>query len=76
MTIFWRKSQSRLDTVDKRLQRVFIDVIKYYDCAILEGYRNKERQNELFEEGKTNSYVGVAILGKGIILFLVYYIKM
>lgn len=53
MPRFGRKSQSRLDTVDKRLQRVFIEVIKYVDCAILEGYRDEERQNKLFKEGKT-----------------------
>ena len=53
MPRFGRKSLSRLDTVDKRLQRVFIEVIKYVDCAILEGYRDEERQNKLFKEGKT-----------------------
>ena len=50
---FGRKSKERLATCDEKLQKVFNEVIKYVDCSVLEGYRNKERQNKLFKEGKT-----------------------
>ena len=50
---FGRKSRERLATCDKKLQKVFNEVIKYVDCSVLEGHRSKERQNKLFKEGKT-----------------------
>ena len=53
MPRFGKKSKERLATCDERLQKVFNEVIKFVDCSILEGYREKERQNQLFDEGKT-----------------------
>ena len=53
MPRFGRASRRRLSTCDKRLQKVFNEVIKHVDCSILEGYREKERQNKLYDEGKT-----------------------
>jgi len=53
MARFGRKSKERLATCDKKLQKVFNEVIKYVDCSVLEGHRSKERQNKLFKEGKT-----------------------
>ena len=53
MPRFSTKSLSRLSTCDKRLQEIFNEVIKTVDCSILEGYRGKARQNELFKENKT-----------------------
>jgi hypothetical protein len=35
------------------LQEIFNEVIKYVDCSILEGHRSKERQNKLYDEGRT-----------------------
>ena len=32
---------------------MFNEVIKYVDCSILEGHRSKERQNELYDKGRT-----------------------
>ena len=49
MPRYSKKSKERLASCDKRLQRVFKEVIKYVDCSILEGYRNKERQNKLYD---------------------------
>ena len=45
--------KSRLASCDKRLQDVFNEVIKHVDCSILEGHRSKERQNKLYDEGRT-----------------------
>ena len=53
MPRFGKKSRERLATCDERLQRVFNEVINYVDCSVLEGHRSAERQDKLFEEGKT-----------------------
>tara|TARA_R100000655_G_scaffold13590_3_gene30733 strand:+ start:7985 stop:8377 length:393 start_codon:yes stop_codon:yes gene_type:complete len=53
MPRYSKKSKERLSSCDKRLQDVFNEVIKYVDCSILEGHRSKERQNKLYDEGRT-----------------------
>lgn len=50
---FSKSSQSKLDTCDERLQRVFNEVIKHWDCTIIEGTRSKETQNEYYRTGKS-----------------------
>ena len=53
MPKFGKRSKKYLATCDERLQKVFNEVIKHVDCSILEGHREKERQNQLYDEGKT-----------------------
>jgi peptidoglycan L-alanyl-D-glutamate endopeptidase CwlK len=53
MPKFGKRSKERLATCDERLQKIFNEVIKYVDCSVLEGNRSEERQNKLYEEGKT-----------------------
>ena len=53
MAKFGKRSKERLSTCDNKLQKIFNEVIKYVDCSVLEGYRNGERQNKLYDEGKT-----------------------
>ena len=53
MPYFGTRSKQRLATCDERLQKVFNEVIKYVDCSVLEGHRSQERQDKLYEEGKT-----------------------
>ena len=53
MPKFGKRSKERLSTCDKRLQEVFNEVIKTVDCSVLEGHRGKDRQNDLYKEGKT-----------------------
>ena len=53
MAKFGRTSKNRLATCDERIQKVFNEVIKFVDCSVLEGHRGKQRQNDLFGEGKT-----------------------
>ena len=53
MPNFGKKSKLNLLSCDYRLQEVFNEVIKHVDCSVLEGHRSEERQNKLFEEGKT-----------------------
>jgi len=47
------RSIKHLVTLDERLQKVLNEVIKYVDCSIIEGHRSAERQDKLFEEGRT-----------------------
>lgn len=53
MAQFSNTSKTRLATADQRLQRVFNEVIRHFDCTILEGHRSAEKQNQLLTEGKT-----------------------
>jgi len=51
MPSFSRRSQDRLETCHPRLIKLFEEVVKHYDCTILEGYRSPDRQKELVEQG-------------------------
>lgn len=44
---------NKLNTCDLRLVALFKEVIKGYDCTVLDGMRDKARQNRLFKEGKS-----------------------
>lgn len=70
MPRYSRRSKKRLQTCDFRLQLIFGEIIKFFDHMILEGHRDRERQNELFKRGftkvkwpnsKHNSYPSKAI---------------
>lgn len=53
MPTFSEKSLERLATCHQDLQTLFKEVIKYFDCTIVEGHRGKEAQNRAFAEGKS-----------------------
>jgi peptidoglycan LD-endopeptidase CwlK len=53
MPKFSLKSEDRLNTCHPLLQELFREVIKTDDCAVIEGHRNRRRQNQLFAEGKS-----------------------
>lgn len=53
MAQFGKKSKERLATMYEDLQQVFEEVVKHFDCTILEGHRDKARQNQLLAEGKS-----------------------
>lgn len=46
-----KTSQEKLSTCHPDLQRLFMEVIKHYDCSILCGYRNEADQNDAFVRG-------------------------
>ena len=48
-----KASQEKLATCDQRLQKVFHDVIKHFDCTVIEGHRGEAAQNKAFAEGKS-----------------------
>ena len=63
MPNFSTSSKQRLATCHPDLQKVFNEVIKYIDCAILEGARSDFDQQKAFKAG--NSKVdGIKIRGK------------
>ncbi len=51
--IFSKASFSKLTTCHSDLQVLFFEVIKYFDCTILEGYRNEQDQEAAFAKGNT-----------------------
>jgi peptidoglycan L-alanyl-D-glutamate endopeptidase CwlK len=53
MPSFGKRSRANLDTAHESLQKLFDEVVKEYDCAVIEGHRNQERQDRLFFEGKS-----------------------
>ncbi|MCC3862605.1 hypothetical protein [Pseudemcibacter aquimaris] len=53
MPAFSEKSLNNLATCHSLLQRVFHEVIREFDCTILEGHRDKARQNQMVAEGKS-----------------------
>lgn len=55
MAKFSKRSQDNLTTCHDDLQRLFSEVIKYFDCTIIEGHRSKLRQQKLYEKGVTKT---------------------
>lgn len=53
MPSFSARSRERLETCDARLVAVFDEVVKHFDCTILEGWRSEEDQNEAFRTGRS-----------------------
>lgn len=53
MPKFSKDSFSKLSTCHPDLQVLFFEVIRTFDCTILEGYRNKEDQDKAYEAGNT-----------------------
>lgn len=51
MPKFSQTSFSRLSSCHPDLQAIFFEVVRYFDCAILEGHRDEEAQNKAFREG-------------------------
>jgi len=56
MPYFSKISKARLATCHPDLQRLFTEVIKEYDCAILCGYRTEKDQEEAFLNGSSNAH--------------------
>lgn len=53
MPKFSQSSFSKLSTCHTDLQVLFYEVIKSFDCQILEGYRNEVDQEKAFKAGNT-----------------------
>jgi peptidoglycan L-alanyl-D-glutamate endopeptidase CwlK len=53
MPKFGKTSFERLKTCDIRLVKLFREVVREFDCTVLEGVRDKETQEEYFRKGYT-----------------------
>lgn len=53
MPSFSEVSKQRLATCDPRLQLILNEVIKYVDCIVLEGFRDREAQNAAVATGNS-----------------------
>jgi len=53
MPRFSAQSEERLATCDERLQRVMREVVKHFDCTVLEGHRGQAAQDEAFRTGRS-----------------------
>ena len=53
MPIFSDESKKQLATCHPELQLLFNEVIKYFDCKVLEGYRNRLDQEKAFDSGNS-----------------------
>lgn len=53
MPSFSEKSLKELSTCDEKLQKIFMEVIKHYDCTVICGTRDEKAQEEAFRTGKS-----------------------
>lgn len=53
MPKFGKRSTTNLEEAHKDLQTVFNEVIKYFDCSVIDGHRGEKEQNEAFHKGKS-----------------------
>lgn len=51
MPQFGKRSTEKLSTAHPDLQRLFNEVIKHVDCAVIEGHRGEAAQNEAVKHG-------------------------
>ena len=66
MPRFSNKSLKELDTCDPLLQYLFKEVVKHFDCSIIEGKRSLEEQKELLKEGATKTLKSAHLTGKAV----------
>jgi peptidoglycan LD-endopeptidase CwlK len=53
MPKFSQSSLEKLGECDIRLQEVFNEVVKYFDCSIVTGHRGQAEQHQAFISGKS-----------------------
>lgn len=56
MPKFSALSNEQLNTCDERIQRVFREVVKVFDCKIIEGHRGEALQNMYFAQHKSQKH--------------------
>lgn len=49
---FSKRSKDNLASADEKLQLLFNEVIKEFDCTVIYGHRTPEEQFELFKKGR------------------------
>jgi len=66
MPRFSKKSLRELETCDPMLQYLFKEVVKHFDCSIIEGKRSLEEQQELLNEGATKTLDSAHLTGRAV----------
>ena len=66
MPKFSKQSINRLQSCDERLFKLFSEVVKHFDCTILEGRRTVERQSMLVKQGKSKTMNSKHLTGKAV----------
>jgi len=66
MPRFSKKSLRELDTCDPLLQYLFKEVVKHFDCSIIEGKRSLKEQEELLKEGAAKTLDSAHLIGKAV----------
>ena len=70
MPKFGKRSRNNLKTCDNRLQDLFNEVVKHFDCSVLVGFRDRDGQDTAFNsghsklkwpEGKHNTKPSIAV---------------
>ena len=56
MPQFGERSARALETAHPDLQRLFVEVIKHYDCSVLEGHRGQVAQEEAVAKGLSKTH--------------------
>lgn len=56
MASFSATSRQRLETCDPRLQQLFQDVVKSYDCTILQGKRTEAEEADHLAAGRSHTH--------------------
>ena len=69
MPKFGKRSKGNMKGVSVKLQNVFNEVVKEFDCTVTEGVRSQERQNELVAQGKSKTKFGKHVLGKAMAVY-------
>lgn len=55
MPAFSQRSADKLLTCEQDLQKVFFEVVKHFDCTVLEGIRNPETQKKYVAQGRSKT---------------------
>ena len=55
MPNFGDRSRRNLSEAHPDLQRLFDEVIKHFDCSVIEGHRGQEEQNKYFHSGQSKA---------------------
>lgn len=66
MPKFSKQSLNRLQSCDERLFKLFSEVVKHFDCTILEGRRTVERQSMLVKQGKSKTMNSKHLTGRAV----------
>lgn len=53
MPMFSKRSLEKLGSAHVDLQTLFKEVVKYFDCTVVEGFRNEADQNKAYEAGNS-----------------------